>query len=399
MVSTNVIYTCHGNPDLIHTVRVLVCPEPFQGGISAHRAAGVIADGLSSTSNHFQIRQIPLSFDDLTVNTIVQACGGVWREAVVLGEQGKSLRVSYGSLQGGRVAVVQPQHLATRVSPSNWAGEMSSFGTGQLLKVILQDRTVERVYCYLPEGLWPVDGGVGFLQALGVSLLDPDGKSVSWAANSLSRLTRVDFRGVLPRLKQVELIVACDSQAPLLGRQGAAWTWGSRSGASFAMIEKVEKGLTILAEAVQRTYGGGHHVLGGAASGGGLGYGLSLVGAKLRPPAQVLLENLDFLEQVRQSDLVITGQAQTNRQTTPQQLLPSVLRLCQETGTPGVVLSGIVRPQELETVFNSGAWAVLDVVPGMLTTTQMLEQIENNLYFNAQQLGRLLLLGRKLSPS
>ncbi|WP_287130859.1 glycerate kinase, partial [Candidatus Cyanaurora vandensis] len=140
------------------------------------------------------------------------------------------------------------------------------------------------------------------------------------------------------------------------------------------------------------------HTLTGTGAGGGLGYGLALVGAKLRPAAQVLLENLDLLAQIRQVQLVITGQAQTDRQTLPQQIVPSVLRLCQQTGTPAVVLSGSVRPQELETVFNSGAWAVLNTLPSLMSTAQMLEEASTNLYFSAQQLGRLLLLGKKLNP-
>jgi len=238
---------------------------------------------------------------------------------------------------------------------------------------------------------------VGFLQALGVSLLDPDGKSVSWVGNSLARLTRVDFRGVLPRLQQVEVVVACDTNAPLLGRQGAAWTWGVKTGSGVAAIDKIERSLAILADSIQRATGGNQQQQPGTGAGGGLGYGLSLVGAKLRPAPEVLLENLNLIEEVRQADLVITGQAQSDRQTTMQQLAPAVLQLCQETGTPGIVLSGGVRPRELETIFKCGAWAVLDATPTVLTTTEMIEQVGDNLYFSAQQLGRLLLLGNKLA--
>jgi len=377
--------------------KVLICPEAFSGGVTAQKAASLIADGLSSTSTQFQIQQIPLSLDRQTVATVVEACGGVWREAVVLGEQGRSVRVPYGLLHEGRTAVLAPYRMPSPKAVQNNVSETTSFGAGQLLKAALQEKTVERVYLYLSEGIWPIDGGVGFLQALGISLLDPDGKSVSWASNTLGRLTRVDFRGAWPRLQQVELIVGYDNGAPLLGRQGAAWTWGSKVGASFGTIEKLEKGLASLTEAIQRTHGGGYHLLSGAAGGGGLGYGLALVGAKLRPSSEVLLENLNLAQLIREAQLVLTGQAQTDRQSTPQQLAPSVLRLCQESGTPAVVLSGSVRPKELETAFGCGAWAVLDSTPGVLTRTESLEQVADNLFFSAQQMGRLLLLGKKLS--
>jgi len=373
--------------------KILVCTETFPGGVTAHKAAGLIADGLSSTSTAFEITQIPLAFDKLTVQTIVAVCGGEWRETVVLGEQGVAGRVPYGLLDGGRTAVVAPYRPQVRSTVSE---ETTSFGTGQLLKAVLQEKSVERIYFYLPEGPWTADAGVGCLQALGVSLLDPDGKSISLAGNNLARLTRVNFQGALPRLRQVELIVACDQMGALLGRQGAAWSWGSKMGMSFAAIEKMEKNFTVLAERIQRTHGGGHHLLSGTASGGGVAYGLALLGAKLKPQAEVLLENLDLLERVRNAHLVITGQALTDRQTTAQQLAPSVLRLCQETGTPGILLSGGVRPNELQTVFSSGAWAVLDAIPTVMSTTEMLEQVKDNLYFSAQQLGRLLLLGKKL---
>jgi len=379
-------------------IRVLVCPEPFSGGLSAQQVAQVIADGLTSTSTHFEVQQVPLSIDEQVVETVVAARGGEWRDTVVLGEQGTSVRVRYGLIDEGKIAVVTPHRVPVRSLQGTGAGDMTSFGAGQLLKVVLQEKTVERVYWYLPEGTWPVDGGVGFLQALGVSLLDPDGKSISWATNSLARLTRVDFRGLLPRLQQVELIVGCHTLSPLLGRQGAAWTWGSRTGANFPTIERIEIGLTTLANALQRTNGGECHAQLGSAAGGGLGYGLALVGAQLRPAQQVFLENLNLQEQIRHVQLVITGQAQTDRRTLPQHTIPSILRMCQTSATPALVLSGGIRPKELESVLNSGAWAVLDTYPGPMSTTQMVEQAAEHLYFTAQQVGRLLLLGQKLAP-
>ncbi len=375
-------------------LKILICPEPFQGGLSAHKVSGVIADGLCATSTEFELQQVPMVIDQRVVQTIVEACGGEWRDTVALGDQGRTTRVQYGILHEGRTAVLMPERTSTRTIE-----EMSSFGAGQLIKAAIQDRLVERVYFYLPEGIWPVDGGMGLLQALGVSLLDPDGKSINWNPNNLAnmaRLTRVDFKGALPRLKQVEVIVACDVSTPLLGRQGAAWKWGSQTGANFTVIEKMDQALTYLAEINQKTNDSGHHLLSGAAAGGGIGYGLALLGAKLRPANHVFLENLDFAEQIRNVDLVITGQGQSDRQTLPQQLAPLVLQLCQQTGTPGIMLSGSIRTQELETVFASGAWAVFDATPGIMSTAQLLENAAEHVYFSAQQLGRLLLLGKRL---
>ncbi|WP_218079654.1 glycerate kinase [Anthocerotibacter panamensis] len=375
-------------------LRVLICPEYYQGGTSAQQAAQVIADALAATSNYFQPKPLALALDRHTIANLTELWGGSLQEVVVLGKGGRPERVTYGLIHNGRTVLLMPRRMsAARAVKEDWVGDMTSFGVGQLLKAVLQHRSVERVCLYLSEGTWPVDGGVGLLQALGVRFQDLEGHAIGWGVNGLSRLSQVDFSQLLPQLQGVSLTVGCDVMTPLLGRSGAAQRWGKRAGAQAPVISGLEQRLTHFTE-VLRQSGKKELDLAGCGAGGGLGYGLALLGAQLEPGLDLLLENLDFSHQVRQADLVITGQAHTDR--AGQGIVPTVLRVCEEVGTPAVVLSGSVDPEAIPQVLRCGAWAVLDAMPAGLSAAQALARVPEDLYFAAQQVGRLLLLGGRL---
>lgn len=378
-------------------INILICPEHYPGGLSANQAAHIIADALTATSTQFHVKALPLTVDNHTVETIVQVLGGQLQEAVFLGRQGRPERVTFGLVDQGRTAILVPPRLAAaKAANEDWVDDMTSFGTGQLLKLALQHRTVERVFLYLTEGTWPVDGGAGFLQALGVKFLDRAGDPLGWGIGNLARLDHVDFGSIAPRVRDVEILVGCDVLTSLLGKTGAAQRWGTRAGASAATVGRIEQHLTRLTQVFQKIGAVSSEIV-GAGAGGGLGYGLAMVGAKLVNPLELLLSNLDFEQQIAQAQLVITGQAQTDRQIPPHGVVSTVLQRCQSNGTPVVVLSGSVNPDELAQVFGNGAWAVLDTTPGTMSAAHLTNRAKDYLYFSAQQLGRMILLGQRLN--
>lgn len=61
---------------------------------------------------------------------------------------------------------------------------------------------------------WPL---AGMAQALGVGLYDPEGKPLARGGAALASLARIDLSSRDPRIRQIEIVAACDVGNPLLG--------------------------------------------------------------------------------------------------------------------------------------------------------------------------------------
>lgn len=96
----------------------------------------------------------------------------------------------------------------------------TSYGLGELIRCALE-AGCRKIVVGL-GGTATVDGGAGMLQALGVRLLDGEGREVGPGGRELKRIQHLDVSGLDPRLKDTEVVAACDVDNPLHGPQGAA---------------------------------------------------------------------------------------------------------------------------------------------------------------------------------
>ena len=70
------------------------------------------------------------------------------------------------------------------------------------------------------------DGGVGMLQALGVSFKDVEHNEIKPGGAALNTIDKIDTSHLNPLLQNVEIKVACDVTNPLLGDQGTTVIYG-----------------------------------------------------------------------------------------------------------------------------------------------------------------------------
>ena len=108
----------------------------------------------------------------------------------------------------------------------------------------------------------------------------------------------------------VELVAAVDVGIPLLGPSGAARTFGPQKGATPADVERLEERLDDWAATT-----GADPSVPGVGAGGGLGFGLVLLGARLQGGAEVVAEAVRLRERVGAADLVLTGEGRLDETT------------------------------------------------------------------------------------
>jgi len=160
------------------------------------------------------------------------------------------------------------------------------------------------------------DAGAGMAQALGAKLLDIRGNELPPGGAALAHLQHIDIAGFDPRLKSIEITVACDVDNVLCGPSGASFVYGPQKGASPEDVALLDKALDNYATVIERDLGRDIRNIPGSGAAGGLGAGLlAFTNARMKPGIELVLDTLHFDALLDDASLVITGEGYLDSQT------------------------------------------------------------------------------------
>ncbi|HEX5748283.1 MAG TPA: glycerate kinase [Archangium sp.] len=323
--------------------RWLVAPQEFKGTLTAAEAATALAEGLRQGAPGVELDVAPLADGGPgTVDALLAGLGGERVTSTVPGPLGAPVRATYGLLDSGRTAVIEmaaASGLSLLAPGERDPRRASTEGTGELMRAALE-RGCERLILGL-GGSATNDGGTGALTALGFRFLDAQGAPLPPGGAALKRLARVDTSGRHPRLAAVELLVATDVTAPLLGPDGASHLFGPQKGADEAAVAELESALARLAEVVAPGLAGTP----GAGAAGGFGYGLlALAGGKIVSGYELVARTLRLSERLAAAQAVLTGEGRFDRQTALGKGPGSLAREARALGKYTVMFAGAVAP-------------------------------------------------------
>lgn len=328
--------------------------------MSAHEAADAIAAGFATAMPEARVLVTPVSdggpgFVDVLAETLAG-------ERIEVATRDPLLRPRTGTILrcGSSVYVETADSLGLHLLSSEERDPLqaSSAGVADLLRAALDLAPAEVVLGL--GGSATNDGGSGMLHAFGFSLLDAAGVPIDLSPAALSCLAHV--RRPSPPPTEAALVAAVDVDNPLLGPEGASLVFAGQKGADSAAVTVLEELLgrfvTVVSADLPETEG--FERRGGAGAAGGLGYGLSLLGASTRAGTEVVFEALSLEERIRHSDLVVTGEGSFDAQSLRGKATAGVARLCRSVGVPCLVLAGRValEPADYEAVGVAAAFSL-----------------------------------------
>jgi glycerate 2-kinase len=328
-------------------MRVVVAPDKFEGTLSAKEAAAALAKGWRRTNRRAEIEEVPVADGGKgTLETLLDALGGRRQRITATGPLGDPVDADFGLVEGpaGLTAVVEMARasgLALVSEARRNPLRATTRGTGELIAAALRHRPSRVIVCI--GGSATNDGGSGMAQALGVRLLDEQGRDLPPGGGSLRRLARIDATGLSGALRGVEVLVASDVDNPLTGPRGASAVYGPQKGATPEQVRVLDEALGHLAAVIHRDLGLDVRHVPGAGAAGGLGAGLiSFLGARLRPGFDVVAEALDLERRLQNVDVAVTGEGKYDAQTEQGKAPAGVLRLAREAGCRTVLVAGQV---------------------------------------------------------
>jgi glycerate kinase len=319
--------------------RVLLAPDKFKGSLTAAEVAEHLAAGIRSRRPDAEIVTSPVADGgDGLLDAFVSA--GFERVPVhAVDALGAPVHTAYA--RRGRDAVVELAAVCGLAGLGERRAPMTatSRGVGQVLAAAL-DAGCEHVVLGI-GGSASTDGGAGLVRAVGARVLDTEGNEIGEGGAALADAAALDLAGLHPALRAARIDVASDVDNPLTGGRGAAAVYGPQKGADADQVRRLDEALARWADVVARATGADHRDDPGAGAAGGVGFGATAVlGARLRPGAELVLGMVGFEALLAGAELVVTGEGSLDEQTLNGKAPAAVAAAAQRAGVPVVAVAG-----------------------------------------------------------
>jgi len=338
-------------------LKLVAAPNALKGSLSPFEAASAIAAGAKRAAPDAQVVELGIADGgDGTAEVVCRARGGSFRDLAAVDPLGRARTARYAWLNDGTavIDVATASGLALLTASEKSALTATSFGTGQLLRAAL-GAGAKRIVLGV-GGSATVDGGAGILQALGARLLDERGQELARGGGALRRLARIDLSSLEPRAREVPIDIACDVDSQLLGEHGAARLFGPQKGATPAAVEELELALAHFAAVVKRDFASEISSVASGGAAGGIAAGLfGVLGARLLPGVDLVLDAVGFEQALAGATLCITAEGLLDRQSLRNKGPFGVARRAAAHGVPVVALGGGIAPDVADRDFPAFA--------------------------------------------
>lgn len=332
-------------------MKVVISIDSFKGSLTSIQAAQIIEKGIKRVDQEAEIIIKPLADGgEGTVDALVDGMGGNMEFIKVTGPAGKQVLAKYGIIRPTNpdeetsTAIMEMSQAAgiTQVTDKERNPlYTTTYGVGQMIVDAIHKGC--RRFIMGIGGSATNDGGVGMLQALGYDFLDKDGNQIKHGAIGLKDLVQIKDDNVISELKDCEFHIACDVTNPLCGEEGCSAIFGPQKGATQQMVKDMDQWLADYAKIAKQSFTKADADKPGTGAAGGLGFAfLTFTNAILKSGVDLILNETKLEEEIKDADIVITGEGCLDAQTAMGKAPIGVAKLAKKYGKLVLGFSGAV---------------------------------------------------------
>ena len=382
-------------------MKILIAPDSYKGSLTAVRAADIIADAARAVFADPRVIKLPVADGgEGTVDAFVSAVGGEYRAVTVTGPLGDPLggppggmvNAKYAALKNGSAVMEMAEASGIALVPAHELDPLkaTSKGTGELLRRILEEGATD-VWIGI-GGSATNDGGMGALKALGAVFTNSRGKVCGDGGGALGTVARVNIDALIPQLKRASLNVICDVTNTLLGENGATYVYGPQKGTDSQTLKTLEAGMENYAAVFKKSCGIDLTQMAGGGAAGGIGAAFGCVlGAKLHPGIDAVLEAVGFKEHLSDADLVVTGEGCIDGQSVRfGKAAAGIVKMC--GNAPVAVIAGGME-KDARPVYGMGNVSVMTTICRPMSVETAMAEADDLLYDAAERAFRFIKMG------
>lgn len=375
-------------------MKVVVAIDSFKGSLNSVQAGNAVKDAVLRLDETANVVVKPLADGgEGTVDALVETANSEMVELVVKGPLLKPTTAKYCILKDTNTAVIEMAAASgiTLITPEERNPlDTTTYGVGELIKDAIC-RGCRRFIVGI-GGSATNDGGTGMLTALGYEFLDKNGKPIALGAKGLKDLCEIKTDKALSDLTDCTFGVACDVTNTLCGENGCSAVFGPQKGATPEMVRDMDAWLKNYADIAKTVSNKADENVAGVGAAGGLGFAfLAFTNATLKSGIEIILDEIKIEKEIKDADIVVTGEGRLDSQTVMGKAPIGVARLAKKYGKKVIAFSGCVT-EDAEVCNMHGIDAFFPIVRGVTTLDDALntENAYKNLTATAYQVFRLL---------
>lgn len=376
-------------------MKVTVAIDSFKGSMSSMEAGTAAREGILKACDAQVIVKPLADGGEGTTEALVEGLGGEYVYTEVTGPLGGNVHARYGVMADGKTAVMEMAEAAgiilVKTEDLNpW--KATTYGVGEMIADAIGRGCREFIIGI--GGSATTDGGVGMLMALGYEFLDESGNNIGQGAGELDRIIAIKDEKVLPELQECHFQIACDVTNPLCGDNGAVYVYGLQKGVREEEKQILDEKMKNYARKTSEWLGKDNSAAAGAGAAGGLGFAfLSYVpDVELKSGIEIILQAIGLEEEIRSSDIVVTGEGRLDFQTAMGKVPVGVAALAKKYGCRVIAFAGGVTEDAAE-CNAKGIDAFFPIVRGITTLEEAMEpeRAKKNMVLASEQVFRLFI--------
>ena len=324
-------------------MRVLIAIDSFKGSLTSMEAGYAAKEGILRAVPKADVIVKPLADGgEGTTDALIGGLGGKFVTANVRDPLGGKATAKYGIMNDNTAVMEMAEAAGIALVDRNDLDPhiAATYGVGEMILDAVKRGC--RKFIIGIGGSATTDGGVGMLQALGYEFSDSSGDPVPFGINSLDKIEKISSENVIPELDECYFQIACDVRNPLCGENGAVYVFGPQKGVKENEKEILDKKMRHYADKTAEFIGVDNSNAEGAGAAGGLGFAFLsyMKNAELRPGTDIVLKAVGLENDIKDSDLVVTGEGRLDLQTAMGKAPIGVARLGKKYGKKVIAFAG-----------------------------------------------------------
>lgn len=374
-------------------MKVLIAIDSFKGSLTSREAGMAVSDGIKRVYPEAECEILTVADGgEGTVDALMSALESETVTAEVSDPLGRRIKAQYGITAEGTALMEMSAAAGITLLNKDELNPMetTTYGVGEMIRDALS-RGCRRFVIGI-GGSATNDGGAGMLQALGFSLLDKEGKDIPFGAEGLACLDSISDEKVVKELSECSFRIACDVTNPLCGEKGCSAVFGPQKGATADTVKIMDRYLSSFAEKTKNLRPLSDKDFPGSGAAGGLGFAFrAFLGAELLSGIDLILEEINIEDKIKDADIVITGEGRIDSQTVMGKAPGGVAEKAKKHGRPVIAFSGAVTKDAVY-CNEKGIDAFFPIVRGVTTLEKAMERdtAYGNMADTAEQVFRLI---------
>lgn len=375
-------------------MKIVIAIDSFKGSMSSLEAGFAAKKGIEKVKKDAIICVKPLADGgEGTTEALTAGLGGELFDVEVTGPLGGKVNASYGMLED-ETCVMEMASAAgiTLVDRDSLNPDKAgTYGVGEMICDAVEKGAKNFIIGI--GGSATTDGGTGMLRALGFRFLKADGTEISDGIEELDQISEIVASKKSEIVCGCNFEIACDVENPLCGKNGAVAVFGPQKGVDPDKIDFYDAKMRHFAKKTAEFFGVDKSEIKGTGAAGGLGFAFLsyFKNARLRPGTDIVLDAIGLREEIKDADVVVTGEGRLDGQTAMGKVPVGVARLAKEYNKKVVAFAGGVT-EDAAKCNDCGIDAFFPIVRGVTTLEEAMdtENAKKNMSLAVEQVFRLI---------